>query len=98
VLFEHFPPLCARIVKYQHIKEDLRSDSGKVKIQVEAGLLDFDDRDFVAIRAFASAKLQHVSGVAKPDENHVLITDTHNNRIVSYELRTGRISDWPVRQ
>lgn len=25
-----------------------------------------------------------------------LIADTNNNRIVSYDLRTGRISDWPV--
>lgn len=27
-----------------------------------------------------------------------LIADTNNNRIVSYDLRTGRVSDWPVRQ
>lgn len=27
-----------------------------------------------------------------------LIADTNNNRIVSYDLLTGRISDWPVRQ
>lgn len=27
-----------------------------------------------------------------------LIADTNNNRIVSYDLRTGRISDWPVKR
>ncbi len=67
---------------------EINLDTEIVTTLVGRGLFDYGDIDGVA----GSAKLQHPVGISVLDEDHLLIADTYNHKIKSYQLSSGRVT------